>query len=166
MHHRRGVWIMDATFPDVFAVLVAVHTKPCPVVAFGVVLNFGNYDVEPPSVRLVHPLTRVPLKKNELPHLMQKAGPPVIQGLIAIHQQQPLVQGWDGQLPFICLTGVREYHKHPAHTGDSWWLYRKSGHGRLSTILGVLATYAIDPVKGFKVQLQPHVSLDIPEVPA
>lgn len=166
IHYRRGIWIMDATFPDVFAVLVAVQPKPCPVVAFGVVVNFDNYDVEPPSVQLVHPLTRVPLKRNELPHQIEKAGLPVMHGPIAISQKQPLVQGWDGQLPFICLLGVREYHKHPAHTGDSWWLHRKSGHGRLSTILDVLATYAIDPVKGFNVQMQFHLSLAVPEIPA
>ena len=167
-YHRRGIWLMNATFPTVFVVLVAVHPKPCPMVAFGIRINFENYDVEPPSVQLVHPVTRAQLKKHELPHLMQRQGAPAFQnGPITVMQPPlPLVQGWDGQLPFICLPGVREYHKHPAHTGDSWWLHRKSGQGRLSTILNVLATYAIDPVKGLNVQLQPQVSLAIPEFPA
>ena len=26
--------------------------------------------------------------------------------------------------PFICLRGIREYHEHPQHSGDSWLLYR------------------------------------------
>jgi len=26
--------------------------------------------------------------------------------------------------PFLCLRGVREYHEHPQHSGDSWLLYR------------------------------------------
>ncbi len=168
VNHRRGVWLMDATFPNVFVLLVAVHPKPCPMVAFGIQINFENYDVESPSVQLVHPVTRAQLKKHELPHLMQRQGAPAFQNgpIMVMQPPLPLVQGWDGQLPFICLPGVREYHRHPAHTGDSWWLHRKSGQGRLSTILNVLATYAIDPVKGLNVQLQPQVSLAIPEFPA
>lgn len=27
--------------------------------------------------------------------------------------------------PFLCLRGIREYHEHPQHSGDSWLLYRK-----------------------------------------
>jgi hypothetical protein len=26
--------------------------------------------------------------------------------------------------PFLCLRGIREYHEHPQHSGDSWMLYR------------------------------------------
>jgi hypothetical protein len=26
--------------------------------------------------------------------------------------------------PFLCLRGIREYHEHPQHTGDDWFLYR------------------------------------------
>lgn len=27
-------------------------------------------------------------------------------------------------LPFICMIGVREYHTHPSHVGDSWSAYK------------------------------------------
>jgi len=158
IYHRRGVWLMDATFPNVFVVLVAVHPKPFPMVAFGVVVNFENYDVEPPSVQFVHPLTRAPLKKHELPHRMQRATPVVQNGQFVGMQAQDLVQGWDEAMPFVCLQGVREYHKHPAHTGDSWWLYRKTGHGRLSNLLEILATYGIDSVRAAAVQLMPQIT--------
>lgn len=158
IHHRRGIWLMDATFPNVFVVLVAVHPKPFPMVAFGVVVNYENYDVDPPSVQFVHPLTRVPLKKQELSHRMQRATPVVQNGQFLGMQVQELVQGWDEAMPFVCLQGVREYHKHPAHTGDSWWLYRKTGYGRLSNVLDILATYGIDAVRGAALQLVPQIT--------
>jgi hypothetical protein len=158
IHHRRGIWLIDATFPNVFVVLVAVKPKPFPMVAFGVLINFENYDVEPLSVQLVHPVTRVSLKKHELAHRLQRAKPIVQNGQIVGMQMHEIVQGWDEAMPFVCLQGVREYHKHPAHTGDSWWLYRKSGYGRLSHLLNVLATYGIDPIQFANVQLQPQIT--------
>jgi hypothetical protein len=26
--------------------------------------------------------------------------------------------------PFLCIRGIREYHEHPQHSGDQWFLYR------------------------------------------
>ena len=52
-------------------------------------------------------------------------------------------------MPFLCLVGVREYHDHPAHTGDAWWLHRKTGAGSLSHLLNVFHSYAIAPITGF-----------------
>ena len=159
-HHSRGIWLIDATFPNVFAVLMAVKTRPFPTAAFGLLINFENYDVEPPSVRFVHPLTREPLKKRELPHLLARLqlahGP---DGQVTSANAQQLVQGWDPEgTPFVCLQGVREYHDHPGHSGDSWWLYRKKGLGTLHAILDQLATYAVDPIQGLGVQLQAQVT--------
>jgi hypothetical protein len=28
--------------------------------------------------------------------------------------------------PFLCLRGIREYHEHPQHSGDDWFLYRET----------------------------------------
>ena len=64
-HHKRGIWLLDATFPDVFLVLMATKAQPIAAV-FAVVINFENYDVEPPSVRFVHPVTREPLRAMDL----------------------------------------------------------------------------------------------------
>lgn len=38
-------------------------------------------------------------------------------------------------LPFICMAGVREFHNHPSHTGDSWENYRGRGGYDLGGIL-------------------------------
>ena len=152
---------MDDTFPEVFLVLMSLKSIPFSAV-FGIVINFENYDVEPPSVRFVHPATREPLRAMDLAHRMPRLkkiigpdGEPVTgpQGETLV-EQLPLVQAEDAERPgFLCLQGVREYHAHPAHTGDSWWLHRGTGVGRLAYLANILATYGIDPVQGLRVQI-------------
>jgi hypothetical protein len=45
---------------------------------------------------------------------------------------QPLTQpDATGEAPFLCIAGVREYHDHPGHSGDSWDLHRTTGAGRV-----------------------------------
>jgi len=188
-HHKRGIWLLDATFPDVFLVLMATAFLTIPKdvrdrryircgrfplsfgtlggvsvvpAVFAVVINFENYDVEPPSVRFVHPVTREPLRAMDLPHPMQRIkrakGP---DGKLAtgpngeaMFEDQPLLQAEDLQRPaFLCLQGVREYHAHPGHTGDSWWLHRGTGVGRLAYLANILATYGIDTVQGIRLQM-------------
>ena len=159
-HHRRGVWLVEATFPDAHFVFVAVQTRPYPMVAFATVINFDNYDVEPPSVRFVHPITWEILKKRELPHQFATKSQriSVAPGQFMDALDQPLIVGFDDEAPpFVCLQGVREYHNHPAHSGDSWWLHRKSGKGTLSYIVEQLARYGIDPIRGVHIQLQPKI---------
>jgi hypothetical protein len=159
-HHRRGVWLMDATFPDAFFILTATQTKPYPMVAFGVVINFENYDVEPPSVRFVHPVTGDPLKKRELPHLLvtEVKRVMVAPGQIMEAPNRWLANGFDEEVPaFVCLQGVREYHNHPGHSGDSWWLHRKGGAGTLFYIVDQLARYGVDGIRGVQIQLQPKI---------
>ena len=36
--------------------------------------------------------------------------------------------------PFFCIPGIRQYHDHPQHSGDSWLLHRAAGEGTLATI--------------------------------
>lgn len=159
-YHRRGVWLLDDTFPEIFLALMAVKSPSLSAV-FGVIINFENYDVEPPSVRFVHPVTRQPLRAMDLPHRMPRlktvkglngeaaTGP---DGAILV-EQQDLVQAEDPQRPgFVCLQGVREYHAHPAHSGDSWWLHRGTGIGRLAYLINILAKYGIDTVQGIRFQ--------------
>ena len=50
--------------------------------------------------------------------------------------------GWDVQSshpltdkPFLCLPGIREYHNHRSHLGDSWAGYRLRGTYRLGDIV-------------------------------
>ena len=73
--------------------------------------------------------------------------------------QQPLMQAAKPEdIPFLCIAGVREYHEHPAHSGDAWELHRKAGAGRLVRLLEVIDTYGVRPISGYNIELVPRVS--------
>ena len=165
---RRGWFLARADFPYALVILVTDKTQPLAVLC-GVWFDYTNYDAAPPSVQLVHPLTCVPYKKAELPTQLLRSqpadGPPaVIQGNVQVQLQpppQPLMMAYPDDVPFLCLAGVREYHEHPAHSGDHWELYRPSGGGRLVRLLEIVAKYGLDPVIGFNVQMIPQVGFRI-----
>jgi hypothetical protein len=137
--------------------------KP-PAVVFGALFNFRNYDLWPPSLRLVNPFTRVPYTAAELPTpLPRRAGgqpqpapeaplgsqPAAVQVVV-----QSIMQAYKPEdIPFACLPGVREYHQNPAHTGDSWLLRRGSGEGGLIFLLEQLHKYGVEPLVGFQVTI-------------
>ena len=153
-HQRRGWWLLDATFPTVFVVFATSQLRPAAIVC-GVLIDFTNYDLEPPSVRLVDPFTRKPYKFKELPTaLMRKqvitlppglavAGAEMVQGIPLMQAHEP------DDVPFMCVPGVREYHEHPAHTGDSWLAHRGLGAGKLYAILHTIYQYGIQPINDF-----------------
>jgi len=147
---------MEASFPEAFFVLVATRLNPLSIV-FGVVLNFENYDVQPLSVRFVNPLTRNPLSLNEiycLPTLVSGPNP-------LSFQIQPLVQGFSQDRPFLCLQGIREYHDNEGHSGDSWFLYRKTGSGTLLQILEVIMKYGPDSIQAYHLQVNPQIGFSM-----
>ena len=87
-------------------------------------IDFTNYDLWPPSVEFIDPF------RGEF-------APPIVPALIdsAEGPRNLLVSGHpDTNRPFFCVPGVREYHDHPQHSGDSWLLHRKTGAGSLATI--------------------------------
>jgi hypothetical protein len=157
-YRRRGMFLIEAEFPKVFAIFASPKLIPAPI-AFGIVLDFTNYDLWPPSVRLVHPFTKEPYKANELPtrlpRMMIPTLPPELaaQGVVAAPQAQDMVvdHGSPGEIPFLCLPGVREYHDHPAHTGDAWLLHRGRGEGTLHHILNVLFKYGVEPLQSYQI---------------
>ena len=186
---RRGWFLAEAEFPHALVILATAKTRPISILS-GVWFDYSNYDAVPPSVRLVHPLTREPYKLSELPtRLLRMPAPPdageaarpqppgVAQVLLppgvaqvlppgvaqALAQAQlvapqPLMQGYGGDdIPFLCMAGVREYHEHPAHSGDHWESYRTSGAGRLVRLVETISKYGLEPIKGFEVQMVPKV---------
>jgi hypothetical protein len=174
----RGWFLVEAKFPTILVVLAAPHVKPPPVVT-GVLFDFTDYDLRPPSVKLVNPFTREPYRFEELPtQLLRQTeatgiGFPMFQVPEGVEPpkmlvNQPLMQpDSTGEAPFLCIAGVREYHDHPGHSGDSWDLHRTSGAGRLVRILEVLDTYALRPINGYNVQLLPQITgFSQSEVPA
>ena len=140
---RRGWFLADAEFPHALVILATAKTLPIAILS-GVWFDYSNYDAVPPSVRLVHPLTREAYKWSEVPtRLLRRTVPPDAEGAAqalapgvalapgqGVLQVQPLMQAHgDDEIPFLCIAGVREYHEHPAHTGDPWELHRTSGGG-------------------------------------
>lgn len=143
---QRGIFLIDASFPKAFAIILAIYAKPAPMLPFGVVLDFSDYDVAPPSVQLVNPFTRAKLKGSEIPYKFLRLLPPPAGAPPGTASAQPLLQSFVDDRPFICLQGIREYHESPAHTGDSWFLHRGTGAGTLAFLLDVLSRYGAAPI--------------------
>jgi hypothetical protein len=171
-YEARGWFLHEASFPDVFVVLAAAALRPPPLVC-GVVFDYTNYDAEPPSVKLVDPFTREPYLAKELPTTLNRsvpaqtiALPGMPGGNLQMQAVQPLMQAESPEdVPFLCIAGVREYHEHPGHSGDTWELHRSDGAGRLVRLLEVIHKYGVEPLRGYSVNLVPQVGLDYTQPP-
>jgi hypothetical protein len=172
-YERRGWLLVDTEFPSVFVVMATPRLRP-PAIVCGVLLDYTNYDLRPPSVQLVDPFTREPYRARELPTALNRALPAqtvelpgIPVGNLQMQGVQPLMQAHDPEdVPFLCIAGVREYHDHPGHTGDAWELHRAAGAGRLVRLLEVVHRYGVEPVSGYSVQLVPNVGLEVGQPPA
>jgi hypothetical protein len=84
------------------------------------VVRFGldDFDVEAPTLLFLDPTTMVPLAKDALPRGFvlndQRVAQPVLLDDHPLYKRS-----------FLCLRGTREYHNHPQHSGDDWFLYRR-----------------------------------------
>jgi hypothetical protein len=151
VHRERG-WILLKYEPEHLLVELAILAKvtidagptPLPVLACAVRLTYENYDLWAPSLTFVDVFTR----KATRPHLRAfqetAAGPRNV--LIDKHPAT--------EQPFLCVPGIREYHTHPQHSGDSWLLYRDRGEGSISIICDRLWQYMARTVVGLRVELQ------------
>ena len=175
----RGWFLAQANFPHALVILATARTQPISILC-GVWFDYSNYDAVPPSVRLVHPLTCKPYKRSELPTQLPRMSAPsdaaeagqvlppgiaqvlppgVAQAQLLV--PQPLMQAHgDDEIPFLCIAGVREYHDHPAHTGDHWELHRKSGAGRLVRLVEIISKYGLETIGGFAVQMIPKIQFN------
>ena len=164
VYGRRGWYLVEAKFPHALLILATTKTQPL-VILCGVSFDYSNYDAAPPSVRLVHPLTREPYKQSELPtHLLRRMpqadSESATPGELSV---QPLIQAHEpGGVPFVCIAGVREYHDHPAHSGDHWELYRSSGAGRLVRLVGIISKYGPETIIGLQIVHQIQFQMGIP----
>lgn len=153
-HFReQGVWMLACEYPQVLLAF-ATPLAPQVFVPFGALIDFEDYDARPLKVTLVNPCTRQPLKYSEvyqqtavLPmaryagRMMRLRQDPTVMGGVAVDQ---ILQGYENDpesYPFLCIAGVRSYHDHPAHTGDSWWLHRGTGEGTFHQVVQILSTY-------------------------
>lgn len=149
----RGVFLIKEEFPNLEFIYTAHKLSP-PSVVFCVQINFANYDTEPLSIRFIDPYTGQRLTRKQIPiNFWQVNVPPNFQPGAPIAPLD-LLQGRPDDHPFICIRGVREYHNHPAHSGDSWFLYRTKGEGKLGFVLDQLYNFSIDILQNYNFDLQ------------
>lgn len=159
-HYReQGIWMLSCDYPQVLIAFATARSQLV-YVPFGALIEFEDYDARPLKVTLVNPCSRRPLTLNEvMPQFMNLPDGMVQPGRLMRVRQDPaqpngkvvdyILQGYENDptsIPFLCIRGVRAYHEHPAHTGDSWWLYRGSGQGTLHQIVDMLWSYGVKNV--------------------
>jgi hypothetical protein len=148
MQRQRGILLLKQDYPDV---IIAFCTPQMPIkaIAFTVRINFDNYDLVPPSIRFIDPFSWENL--TDVPnHMLRKI--PKGAGSIELF---PLAQKEPVGIPFICFPGIREYHNHPAHTGNNWLLHRKKqGVGTLGFLIEKLYQYGISSLAYYRVLIQ------------
>lgn len=172
-YRRRGWFLVTAEYPEVLVLMATPQLSP-PALVMGVLFDYTDYDLHPPSVRLVDPFTCEPYRRSDLPTTLKRTVPaghvdelpgglPLPPGVpdgaqVQVMTQQNLMQWYgDDDIPFLCIAGVREYHDHPAHSGDEWLLYRLQGAGRLVRLLEVIDTYGVAPITQFGIKLVPEI---------
>jgi hypothetical protein len=164
-HRKNGIILLKAAFPDIELLFLAKQLIPAPVV-FSVRINYTNYDLEPLSVSLIDAFTGDLLRANQvLTNFSKKNG--IVNGNLI---RQPLLQSETPEgIPFLCFPGVREYHTHPFHTGDSWLLHRKlGGEGSLGYLIDKLYDYGISAISSFSLPISTpmvQLGLDLNKLP-
>lgn len=161
-YRTKGIICSKIDFPNIYFIF-AVPKFNTPIIAYSVRINFSNYDVEPPSVVFINPFTEEPVSRDKVPFLffqISKNNP---------LQPIDLLQGAGNMIPFLCIPGIKEYHDHSAHSGDSWFLYRTKGEGSLMFIIDQLYNNSIRTAKAyktvynlsdFKLQVQQQFNID------
>lgn len=128
LYARRG-WMMlsrgELTVDIGFLTNVRFVGQDVPVMTVCIRLDYHNFDLWPPSLTFIDPLTRDP-KPPVIGAPDKEPDGEVRDALIAQHPTTGL--------PFLCIAGVREYHTHPQHSGDDWLLHRPLGEGDLAVI--------------------------------
>lgn len=160
-YSKRGIWLVRACFPEAFFIFGISQVKP-PAIAFGALFNFVNFDLWAPSVKLADPFTRIPYRGKEAPNnlLRRVPGPNSVIDLPPGMQLplQAILQAHDPEdVPFLCLPGIREYHEHPAHSGDPWLLHRRNGECSLLFVVDQLFKYGVAGITGFQVGIQVNI---------
>lgn len=140
-YRGKGVMLLEEAYPNLYFAFAVPSLNPVPIV-FAVRINFANYDLQPLSVKFVHPTTLQPVLINQLQtRLLRKINDP---------RPQELMQAQTDQIPFFCIPGVREYHSHTFHNGDSWFLYRqRGGEGSLCFLLDNLQLYGTSSINSY-----------------
>ncbi|PKH37236.1 Predicted metal binding domain-containing protein [Nocardioides alpinus] len=125
---RRGWLLLD--HGDLWVEVGFLHQVPMaslsvPVMTACVRIDYWNFDLWPPSVMFVDPLTREP-------------APPLVRAPDKVSDTEVRDALIDGHpetgMAFLCIPGIREYHSHPQHNGDDWLLHRGLHEGDLAVL--------------------------------
>ena len=136
---RRGLQV-DVGF---LAQLPITPNNDLAAMPLAVRFDFTNYDLWPPSVRLIDPITRRWLAQPRVGAFdFSKAGEDGVPVNLFVGAHP------DTGRAFLCMRGVREYHSHPEHSGDDWLLYRSQGRGTLSGLCDLLWRLTVRTVVG------------------
>jgi len=125
--YRRRGWLLvrhdDLTVELAFLGRIPLGNAQVPIVLPTVRLDYDNYDLWPPS------MTFIDIFSGEA------AEPQLTQALLMTETgpRQILLRNADGKA-FLCVTGTREFHDHPQHTGEPWALFRSRKMGSLSVV--------------------------------
>ncbi|HLY61026.1 MAG TPA: putative metal-binding protein [Terriglobia bacterium] len=87
--------------------------------AFRARFDLTDYDLRAPSLTFLDPWTDAVLKYEAMFRAFEYEKERKVH--LVLLDAHP-----DTRKPFLCLRGVREYHEHPQHSGDEWFLYRGS----------------------------------------
>lgn len=146
IQRKRGIILLKAEFPNIYIAFSALHLNPAPI-AFAVKINFDNYDIEPLSIRFINPFSFEELRIMPITLKRKKI---LDDGSV---QLIPLAQQDLTGLPFVCMPGVREYHNHPAHTGDFWLLHRNiASEGSFGFIIEKLYDYGVSAIRNYVIR--------------
>lgn len=157
---KRGWWMVRAEFPFVEIAFLTTKLRP-PIVILTARFDFTDFDLRPLSVKFIDLFSGNELPAEQLHSRMMRLDSAVSPGTAAAMMAQnqapphlPLIQAYPGEPGFLCLPGVREYHDHPAHSGDAWELHRATGEGAMLQIAEKIWQYGSDPIDriGFEIR--------------
>lgn len=146
--YRRRGWILlghhDLEVDVGFLGRLPIGAQQIPAMTACIRIDFTNYDLWPPAVEFINPFTG-------------EYAPPPVQALVDSDEgpRDLIVHSHpETNRPFFCVPGIRQYHDHPQHSGDSWLLHRKSGEGSLATISDRIWRTMARNLLGIHVELQ------------
>jgi hypothetical protein len=146
--YRRRGWILLArgglTVDIGLLGRLPIGGQAIPAMTACIRIDFTNFDLEPPSVEFIDPFTG-------------EYAPPPVQALVDTDEgpRDLVVHSHpDTNRPFFCVPGIRQYHDHPQHSGDSWLLHRETGEGSLATICDRIWRTMVRSLVGVQVQVQ------------
>src|SRR5258708_6031099 len=87
--------------------------------AFKARFDLSDYDLDAPGLEFRDPWADALLPYNTMFRALQFEEDR--KAHIVLLDDHPITHK-----PFLCLRGIREYHNHPQHSGDEWFLYRDS----------------------------------------